>query len=545
MPSDDPNHFHPDYFGKGYRWHDPQVDKMIEAYSEAKRVTEGAGLTIYNATVGGKLEVFPRREYPSLFQDQSNPGVKSPLPRTLLLDFTMIGQGTATGELKAKYFAAWQPERLFHVFGQGIRNNLGISHPYHADAGYFTPAATLKAIKVFDPEVIIYRPVDDHPILHQLAIKIISELGKPYVIWMMDDWPARLDDHNPKHAAQITVDLRSLCQAANKCLAISEPMAGTFGARYGAIFDVFHNGIDTSEWRAFSRKKTAKNSALKLRYAGALANDMTCQSITDIAQAVEALGQAGRKITFEILTSDDWAPALKSILKDKLHVTGITNTLSNEEYRTWLLGSDALVIANNFDEASQTYLKHSFANKIPECLATGSVVFAYGPFQNATISYLLRVPGCVMVTDRDVEQLKNQLTMLLDDPHLRIRLGEQSRDYALKNLDILGFVSNFEKVIRKVSNGPFCKPRYDMKEVDLALKQRRNSPIVSNFLHYILGWKGVVGLVSVALIMGSKYLGLIAETTEARLIASAMAGAGQLILFFLIAHLAAYANSRR
>ncbi|MFV3131455.1 6-hydroxymethylpterin diphosphokinase MptE-like protein [Niveispirillum sp. KHB5.9] len=67
MGSDDPNHFHPDYFGKGYRWHDPQVDKMIQAYGEAERVVRGTGTRIYNATVGGKLEVFERRPFASLF----------------------------------------------------------------------------------------------------------------------------------------------------------------------------------------------------------------------------------------------------------------------------------------------------------------------------------------------------------------------------------------------------------------------------------------------------------------------------------------------
>ena len=41
MQGDDPNHFHPDYFGKGYRWHDPQVDKMVAAYEEARRVSGG------------------------------------------------------------------------------------------------------------------------------------------------------------------------------------------------------------------------------------------------------------------------------------------------------------------------------------------------------------------------------------------------------------------------------------------------------------------------------------------------------------------------
>lgn len=65
--SDDPNHFHPGYFGKGYRWHDPQVDRMERAYLRAKEAYESDSRKIYNASYGGKLEVFPRVDYLSLF----------------------------------------------------------------------------------------------------------------------------------------------------------------------------------------------------------------------------------------------------------------------------------------------------------------------------------------------------------------------------------------------------------------------------------------------------------------------------------------------
>lgn len=65
--SDDPNHFSPDYFGKGKRWHDPKVDRMEKAYRKAKMYFEADGRRIYNATVGGKLEVFDRIDYASLF----------------------------------------------------------------------------------------------------------------------------------------------------------------------------------------------------------------------------------------------------------------------------------------------------------------------------------------------------------------------------------------------------------------------------------------------------------------------------------------------
>jgi MoaA/NifB/PqqE/SkfB family radical SAM enzyme/tetratricopeptide (TPR) repeat protein/SAM-dependent methyltransferase len=65
--SNDPNHFHPEYFGKGKRWHDPQIGRMEKAYRKAKEVFEADGRRIYNATVGGYLEVFPRVKYNSLF----------------------------------------------------------------------------------------------------------------------------------------------------------------------------------------------------------------------------------------------------------------------------------------------------------------------------------------------------------------------------------------------------------------------------------------------------------------------------------------------
>jgi hypothetical protein len=65
--SDDPNHFHPDYFGQGYRWHDPRTDRMELAYRKARKMFERDDRRIVNASVGGKLEVFDRVDYRTLF----------------------------------------------------------------------------------------------------------------------------------------------------------------------------------------------------------------------------------------------------------------------------------------------------------------------------------------------------------------------------------------------------------------------------------------------------------------------------------------------
>jgi hypothetical protein len=67
---DDPNHFHPGYFGKGFRWQLPDLETSERAYRMARQAYEAAGRRVLDATVGGKLLVFPKVEYESLFPHQ-------------------------------------------------------------------------------------------------------------------------------------------------------------------------------------------------------------------------------------------------------------------------------------------------------------------------------------------------------------------------------------------------------------------------------------------------------------------------------------------
>ena len=65
---DDPNHFDPNYFGKGFRWQLPDLEISEIAYRMARAEFEAAGREILDATIGGKLEVFPKVDYLSLFE---------------------------------------------------------------------------------------------------------------------------------------------------------------------------------------------------------------------------------------------------------------------------------------------------------------------------------------------------------------------------------------------------------------------------------------------------------------------------------------------
>lgn len=65
---DDPNHFHAGYFGKGFRWQLPDLETSEQAYTLARQTYAAAGRQVLDATVGGKLTVFPKVDYDSLFK---------------------------------------------------------------------------------------------------------------------------------------------------------------------------------------------------------------------------------------------------------------------------------------------------------------------------------------------------------------------------------------------------------------------------------------------------------------------------------------------
>jgi hypothetical protein len=65
---EDPNHFSPNYFGKGFNWNLPDLETSELAYHMARQAYEAAGRQVLDATIGGKLTVFPKVEYSSLFK---------------------------------------------------------------------------------------------------------------------------------------------------------------------------------------------------------------------------------------------------------------------------------------------------------------------------------------------------------------------------------------------------------------------------------------------------------------------------------------------
>ncbi|QOG04123.1 6-hydroxymethylpterin diphosphokinase MptE-like protein [Flavobacterium sp. MDT1-60] len=64
----DENHFVPNYYTKGERWHDPNVERMEKGFSVANEFFLKNNRQVFNATYGGHLEVFKRKDFNEIFK---------------------------------------------------------------------------------------------------------------------------------------------------------------------------------------------------------------------------------------------------------------------------------------------------------------------------------------------------------------------------------------------------------------------------------------------------------------------------------------------
>jgi FkbM family methyltransferase len=445
--SDDLNHFDPRYF-KNKVWQAADTGNMETAYKVAKAAYEAAGRDIVNCTEGGQLEVFRRGDLaqelsayrlggrPAPVRRPAPPPAKAAsLPRVLVFDLTCIGDGTATGEVKRAIFGSWPAERYMQVYNAG-GNALGVKTG--EDEPELMPGADPDALQAkvrsFRPDLILYRPVPDAPLLHQAAMQtILGHEDIPLATWIMDDWPARLEAASPKRFAAFDADWRALLARSSLRLSISRKMSETMQARYGFAFIPFANGVDPREWPAGPARS---EGPFTLRYAGALADDMTARSVLRVAQAVERLAEAGRPVRMEIQTKPYWRDQQAAHYSDLRNTQFHTDLLSADEYRAWLSGADAVLIAYNFDEESLRYIGASLANKLPECLASGAPLIAHGPREAATIAYLQHLDCARLVTAPDADAVADAIAGLMDSPEDAKALAARARSAAFTHHNI-------------------------------------------------------------------------------------------------------------
>lgn len=379
------------------------------------------------------------------------------LPRLLMVDSTPLGHVSATGQLKKTFLEGWPDKsflqvwldgkslRLLHA-RQGIAKSRGISYEVEE---------IVQRCVDFQPDVVYFRPIDSR-VLFSVVERLLEQVQRPLVIHMMDDWPARLEESNPEHFEEMDHALRNLVRRSQRLLSISGAMSAAYHERYGGDWTPLANGSDPSRFPPKKTSARAPEDPFVIRYMGALADDMTYASVRDVAYAVAGL--AGRySVCLEIHTMD-WCrdKAVRDL--GALRGVRVQGLVAEDEYERTLAESDALLVAYNFDPVSIGYIGYSLANKMPECLASGTPLLAYGPRGVATIDYLDAAGVAEVVTERDGTRLAGAIERLMDDPAHGSRLARAARTHVETHLSRSRVQSRFREAIFEAwVQGPFAR----------------------------------------------------------------------------------------
>ena len=378
------------------------------------------------------------------------------MTRLLVIDPTRVGGHSATGQVKRNLLIGWPPDAFLQVSAlKEDRYPLAVGRSLDdpsTDSLLSADREILEAVASFSPEIIYYRPrIDSHPNLHTLALEILARHPVPLVTHVMDDWPRRLEAEDETRGRAVNQALRELLWRSDKALSISEKMSAALGDRYGVTFEAVANGVDPDAYRAAAAAaKLAKRGRKELvvRYCGALARDMTFQTLVDVARAVDALrGEVPMRL--EVYTMRHWRRPFEEATAG---LGGIT--ISDEytdDFPSRLAEADVLVLAYNFDQDSIRYIGLSMPNKVPEYLASGVPVLAVGPREANGIDYVLSRGLACCVTDRDPEKLAAALRRLGTDPGSRDELAAKAQAWAFEHLDLTRISSRFQTILRETA----------------------------------------------------------------------------------------------
>lgn len=452
--SDDTNHFDPRYFGKGYRWHDPNVHTMLQAYRKARAWAEENEVSIKNATIGGKLEVFQRKDYYSLFKE------KISFPKTAIIDFTPINRLSATGIIKKNLFEEWQKSSLIHIYAdennrlkafQTIDNDL-----YAAGSDDNSIWAAFRSLIEYDPDIIYIRPTHDRISTTILQLVASQLMNKPTVIHYMDDWLRKLQITQKKEFSDAYKSIfETLIKNSSHILSICDKMSDHLAIKYKAnrnLITSIHNFLPTINFELHLDEKRSTT----IRYFGGIEPDMGLNSLQKVSQQIDDLNhKRGLNLKFEIITS---ANAIKNHGGKFDEHKGTKLELQTDCYKTYLsklASSDLNLICYNFDELSKEYTQYSLANKLPELIAVNRPFLAIGPTAIGTIGLLIDHNYPLILTNEDfaieesIHFINNPNQDKLDDyikstEALRNEFSEHKNKYKLHS--ILREISKTNKV---------------------------------------------------------------------------------------------------
>ena len=347
-------------------------------------------------------------------------------------------------DISSSSYAHQKPLSLPRRLAHSIMNRQNI---WQLDT-YRLPNFIMQEIEEYAPQVI-YTMLGSNSLMH-IVIEVAERLQIPVVPHFTDDWPTTLyktSIFRPILRYQMHERLKRILSHSSTRLAIGDEMVAEYTKRYGGKFLAFMNTVEPHHLAQLPTPLPHRKT-LKFVYSGGLHLDRGC-SLQEIANVLLELRTEGLEADIEIYTQPvNHALAAKLNMPPVMRFAG---TLTPEESFAKIHEADVLLHVESFDKAHRTYTRYSVSTKIPEYMASGRPIFAYGPAEIASIRYVQNSGAGLAVGEQKQSALMEALRTLITSPELRESMGAQGRAIACQRHDAAKNREEFQQILRQVA----------------------------------------------------------------------------------------------
>lgn len=301
-------------------------------------------------------------------------------------------------------------------------------------------------LKDFKPEVIYLQVSTREEV--RFADELMSFLKLPGVVHVMDDWISTISNKGPFRGywtGKINNEFSKLLDNTDLHLSISDAMSAEYLKRYKKEFIPFHNPIELSEWKAYTRKNfKIDNDYIKILYSGRIGIGIY-ECLFEVATVLESLNKEGYNFKFHIQTPTKEPSVLAQLQKFKSIVINPFARL--EDIPKIFSGADLLVLANDFSKDGLDYLKLSMPTKASEYMISGTPILVYSPEETAVSQFFMKNRCGYCVTRHNIPELSDAFKFLVGNEEYRREISLEAVKLASERFDASIVRRNFQEII--------------------------------------------------------------------------------------------------
>jgi glycosyltransferase involved in cell wall biosynthesis len=316
-----------------------------------------------------------------------------------------------------------------------------------------------KWISNFRPD-LVFSIAGNAAMLRTIA-RIAAWRKIPLVLFFTDDWMATA--YRGQWGGSILRRsmrnlLRVCLDAARVRLTASEAMAAEFSGRYGGVFEPLMQSVEADVVNSFLLPPPAR-AAVRFTFTGSLAPNRW-QPLEAIGKSLMELRAEGIRGELHIYSLPQDLETYGSVFQHVASTVRLVGTAPPGEIPSIQRDADVLVHAEAFDDHTRLYTRLSLSTKIPQYLAAGRCVFAYGPAELASIRYIADSGAGVAESGESPDALRNALRRIVLNPQLREHAGNSAVKVATTRHSATAQRQRFRHVLAEAATSMYERPTY-------------------------------------------------------------------------------------